>query len=105
VIGVDCFVTDSNSTALVIQAYEHVLEIAVQPHIPEGGMRALKALQYPPCGNKGGAFAFTWEDPDGDGTFTKTPPDVGGTIGGILGLLKKPLPVTEPIVGVTNPCA
>lgn len=78
-------VTDANSTAAVIQAYE-----AEDVPLPNGAMKALKGLQYPVCKNHHGAFAFTR---DGDGK--RTGPDVGATIGGILGLLKLPLPVAE----------
>jgi hypothetical protein len=82
------FDTDSNSTSLVLQAYA-----AVGRASPKGSRRALKRLQYPVCSGKkkAGAFAFTWTDEDGDGTFTRSGPDVGATIGGIQGLLQIPL--------------
>jgi hypothetical protein len=82
--------TDANSTALVIQAY-----VAADRYVPRSAMRALEALQYMRCGPRHGAFAFTWVDPEGDGTYKRTGPDTFGTTGGILGLLKEPLPVAE----------
>ncbi len=74
--------TDANSTALVIQAYS-----ALGDAPPEGAVSALRALQYRACG----AFAFTWVDDDG--AEVRSGPDLGATIGGILGLLGQPLPV------------
>jgi hypothetical protein len=78
--------TDSNSTALVLQAYA-----AEGLPRPKNARHALKDLQYPLCGNRNGAFAFTWSDEDGDGDYKRTGPDVGATIGGIQGLLELPL--------------
>jgi hypothetical protein len=80
--------TDSNSTALVLQAYAAA---GVPP--PEGARRALRRLQYPVCSGakKAGAFAFTWSDEDGDGVFGRSGPDVGATIAGVQGLLEVPL--------------
>lgn len=74
--------TDANSTALVIQAY-----VALGVPLPDGAMPALKALQYRRCG----AFAFTWV-PEGTGEV-RGAPDLGATIGAILGLLLQPLPL------------
>ena len=88
--------TNSNSTALVIQAY-----VISGRNLPAGAYRALTKLQYRLCGENAGAFAFTWEDEDGDGTYKKSAPDVGATIGAILGVLKKPLPINP--VNVTKP--
>lgn len=68
--------TDANSTALVIQAYA-----AASQQIPTGAMGALKGLQMKGCGG------FRYQ--------TGLNPDVGSTIGGILGLSKQPLPVAE----------
>jgi hypothetical protein len=85
--------TDANSTALVLQAYASEGVSA-----PKGARHALKRLQYPVCSGKkkAGAFAFTWADDDGDGTFTRTGPDLGATIGGVLGLLEVPLWAVTP---------
>ncbi|MEX0832987.1 MAG: hypothetical protein WD276_03800 [Actinomycetota bacterium] len=77
--------TDANSTALVIQAYA-----ADGRELPMGAMAALKALQYSRCG----AFAYSWMD-NGMGGFARTGPDTGATIGGILGLLRRPFPVAR----------
>ena len=85
--------TNSNSTALVIEAYR-----TYRKDIPAGAMRALTRLQYRWCGNKAGAFAFTYDETDGGG-YRKQPPSVGATIGAILGLLPRPyddLEVTKP---------
>lgn len=82
--------TNTNSTALVIQAHA-----AAERDLPRGAMGALRALQRRLCGRKAGAFSFTWEDDDGDGRFRRTGPDLGATIGGILGLLRQPLPVAS----------
>lgn len=79
--------TDTNSTALVIQAFK-----AYGKDLPGGAMKALKRLQYPLCGKRGGAFPYSYEEKESGG-YKKTGPDAGATIGGILGLLKRPLPV------------
>jgi hypothetical protein len=77
--------TDANSTALVIQAL-----VAENRAVPSGAAAALRALQYG-CG----AFAYSWQ------SGARTGPNVGATIGAILGLLRRPLPVAaDP---VTNP--
>jgi hypothetical protein len=81
--------TDTNSTALVIQAYA-----AVQRDLPQGAMRALKGLQFRLCGRRAGAFSRGWSESE-DGTLKRDDPDVGATIGAILGLLRDPLPVEE----------
>lgn len=79
--------TDTNSTALVIQAFR-----AAGKALPKGAMRALKKLQYRLCGKRGGAFPYSYE-PREAGGYNKTGPDAGATIAGILGLLKRPLPI------------
>lgn len=79
------FPTDSNSTGMVIQAYA-----AQQKALPSGALAALKALQYKYCGG----FRFN---------SASTSPDVGSTIGGVLGLLKKSLPVKPVPVAVAAP--
>ncbi len=76
--------TDANSTALVIQAYA-----AAGQQIPAGAMAALKGLQMKGCGG------FRYQ--------TGLDPDVGSTIGGVLGLLRQPLPVTESAVTKAPP--
>lgn len=79
--------TDTNSTALVIQAYR-----SRGVDLPRGAKGALRRLQYRPCSRHGAAFAYSWvENPNG--VLKKTGPDAGATIGGILGLLERPLPV------------
>ena len=89
--------TDTNSTALVIQAY-----VAVQRDLPDGAMRALKWLQLRLCGARAGAFSRGWSESE-DGSLTRDDPDVGATIGGILGLLREPLPVEEAAVTKNAP--
>jgi hypothetical protein len=79
--------TDTNSTALVIQAY-----MAAARPLPARGLRALRALQYRRCGG----WAFTW-----DGT-AKGDPDVGATIGAVPGILKEPLPISGPVAGAVR---
>lgn len=89
--------TNSNSTALVIEAYR-----TFEKNIPDGAVRALTKLQYRLCGSKAGAFAFTYDAKDGGG-YKKQPPSVGATIGAILGLVRRPydpvavtMPAPEP---------
>lgn len=84
--------TDSNSTAMVLQAYA-----AAERDVPAGAGRALKRLQFRLCGSNGGAFAFTWIEQE-DGTVVKGDPDVGATIAAVVGLLRKPLPVSAATV-------
>ncbi len=72
--------TDANSTALVLQAYA---SLGLEP--PAGSVKALRELQYLRCG----AFAFTWSGGERD------EPNLGATIGAILGLLRAPLPITD----------
>jgi hypothetical protein len=80
--------TDANSTALVLQAYA----AAAKRH-PRHAMRALKRLQYKRCGNHFRfSVAFTWKKTS-SGHFKRTGPDLGATLGAVLGLLKEPLPV------------
>lgn len=78
--------TDSNSTALVLQAYA-----AWDRDMPKGARRALRALQHRLCGRNAGAFAYSWDKEDG--TYKKQNPNLGATVGAILGLLRRPLPV------------
>jgi hypothetical protein len=84
--------TDANSTALVLQAYA-----AGGIHHPRHAMRALRKLQYRrACGDHFPfAFAFSWTKSRARGLM-RTGPDVGATIGAVLGLLKQPLPVPPP---------
>jgi hypothetical protein len=72
------FGTDTNSTALVLQAYA-----ADGRPIPDGSRAALRRLQFPRCG----AWAFTW-----NGTV-KGDPDPGATIGAVPGLVLRPFPM------------
>jgi len=95
--------TDANSTALVLQAYA-----AVDEALPRNGRRALRFLAYRPCGELTGAFAYTWARSSGQ--FRRVPsradaaredelggPSViGATVGAVLGLLQRPLPL-EPV--------
>ena len=82
-------ITDANSTALVLQAYA----AADRPH-PRHAMQALRRVQYrDACGkNFAYAFAFSWKKAPHK-KLKRTGPDVGATVGAILGLLKQPLPV------------
>jgi hypothetical protein len=70
-----CTTTDTNSTAMVIQAY-----VAAGVAVPSGGFAALRELQLA-CG------AWPYQ---GDGSA-----DIGGTIGAILGILRQTLPVPQ----------
>lgn len=83
-------ITDTNSTALVLQAYAAA---GLDP--PRGSRRALRALQFRPCGRRHGAFAFTWVD-SGDGDLKRDAPNTFATTGGIVGLLERPYPVSPP---------
>lgn len=81
--------TDINSTALVIQAY-----VAAGVSVPSGGFAALRTSQLD-CG------AWPYQPGGSD--------DIGATIGAILGILRRPLPVpplsaTSPLPS-TQPCA
>lgn len=78
--------TDANSTALVLQAYA-----ARGRALPDGGRRALAALQGRLCGSNAGAFSFTWEK-DGAG-YRRTEPDVGATVAAIPALIRRSFPV------------
>jgi hypothetical protein len=78
-------VTDANSTALVLQAYA-----AQGLDAPNRARRALARLQYGFCSKNAGAFAFSWSDDDGDGKFTRSGPDVGASIGAVMGLTNTP---------------
>jgi hypothetical protein len=88
------YVTDTNSTALVIQAYAAAGRV-----LPSGAKKALRKIQYPLC-KQYGAFPFDWQDDDHNGTYRRSGPDVGATIQGILGLLEQPYPV--PAANVTR---
>ena len=82
--------TSSNSTALVIEAHR-----TYGRDVPKGAVRALVKLQYRLCGERAGAFSFTYDQED----LRKTGPDVGATIGAILGLVDRPydeVPVLKP---------
>ncbi len=79
--------TDSNSTALVLQAYASNNQAT-----PNGSLRALRRLQYRLCGKRGGAFAFTWESKSSGG-YRRSGRDLGATIGAVPGLLGRPLPL------------
>jgi hypothetical protein len=70
-----CTTTDTNSTAMVIQAY-----VAAGVAVPTGGFAALRQLQLD-CG--------AWPYQAGG------PADIGGTIGAILGILRQTLPVPQ----------
>ena len=76
-------ITSSNSTALVIEAYR-----TYGKKLPDGAVAALVKLQYRLCGERAGAFAFSY-DKEGR-RYRKQGPDVGATIGGILGLVSRP---------------
>lgn len=76
--------TSSNSTALVIEAYR-----TYGKDVPDGAVRALVKLQYRLCGERAGAFAFTYEQKESGG-YRKGGPDAGATIGAILGLVGRP---------------
>lgn len=69
--------TDTNSTALVIQAYT-----SASRAVPSGGMAALRDLQLA-CG----AWAYTWSGSSPGGA------DIGATIGAVPGIEKAPLPI------------
>lgn len=69
--------TDANSTGMVIQAY-----VAAGKRLPDGSMSALKSLQDTSCGG----FKYSNDS-------WVTGPDVASTLGGILGLLRRPLPI------------
>ncbi len=76
--GASFLATDTNSTALVIQAYT-----AAGHPVPHGGIGALRHLQHTKCG----AWAYTWNgDAIGD-------PDVGATIAAVPAILLDPLPI------------
>jgi hypothetical protein len=82
-----CTTTDANSTALVIEAYA-----AAGTAIPAGGFAALRDLQLA-CG--------AWPYQAGGNA------DIGATIGGVLGILRLPLPVAhlEPVYPLPSPGA
>lgn len=90
--------TDAYSTALVLQAFA-----ATGAEAPAGARRALRKLQYRLCGRRAGAFAVTWADVDGDGTLTRTGPDLGATVAAVPGILGVPLPLPHAPVTRTAP--
>jgi hypothetical protein len=81
-----CYLTDSNSTALVIQAY-----LARGRVLPNGAMKALTNLQYRLCGKRAGAFAFTWAKTENG--LRKDAANLGATTGALPALVKKPFPI------------
>ena len=88
--------TNTNSTALVIEAYR-----AHSRDLPDGARRALTRLQHKLCGSseKAGAFASGYSQTDNG--YSKGDPDDGGTIAAILGLVDRPYEA----VAVTKPPA
>ncbi|MFN2587984.1 MAG: hypothetical protein ABR613_07700 [Actinomycetota bacterium] len=81
-----CFLTDANSSALVIMAYS-----ATGADVPRAGDRALTALQYRLCGENMGAFAFSWTyDAEAD-RFRKNGPSVGATVAAVPAIVRWPL--------------
>ena len=93
--------TNANSTALVIEAYRAHGEYK---NVPAGAVRALTRLQYRLCGNNAGAFAFTYEAKEGGG-YRKQAPNVGATIGAILGLVPRPYGSVEVTKAAPEPKA
>lgn len=90
--------TNSNSTALVIEAYRSNFR-----DVPDGAFRALKRLQYKLCGARAGAFAFTYERETKSDPYKKGPPDVGASIGAILGLVDRPYDAVSVSQGPPEP--
>jgi hypothetical protein len=89
-LGEGCFLTDSNSTALGIQALT-----ALEQPLPNREIRALHALQYRLCGRDGGGVAFTWEYDAEKERFKRQPPNVGSTIAAIPALLYHVFPLDQ----------
>lgn len=85
-----CYLTDANSTSLVIQAH-----VADGRAIPRGGDRGLAKLQYRLCGKRSGAFAFSWTYDPETGRFRKDAANVGATTAAIPALVHQALPVPE----------
>lgn len=84
-----CYLTDANSTGLVLQAIAG--EVPAKEFYPRRD--ALMKLQYPRCGEWMGAFGFTWVyDPETE-RFRKDDPNVGATIAAIQGARGVPLPI------------
>jgi hypothetical protein len=76
-----CYLTDANSTGLVLQAL--LGEVPAKEFVRRRD--ALMKLQYPRCGDTMGAFAFTWiYDPETE-RFHKDDPNVGATIAALQG--------------------
>lgn len=93
-----CYLTDANSTALVLQAHRDLALEEVR-----SGRAALMRLQYPRCGKTMGAFAFTWlYDPDAE-RFRKDDPNVGATVAAVQGAVRFPLPPEHPEVTKNPP--
>jgi hypothetical protein len=81
-------ITNANSTGMVLQAFGAV---GIRP--PAGAVRALLDLEGKLCGRDAGSFFYSWEDPDGDGTYRRYGrADVAATIAAIPGLLASPWP-------------
>ena len=89
-LGSGCFLTDSNSTSLVLQALARL----AQP-LPKRAVRALHRLQHPLCGRDGGGVAFTWDYDAESDRFTRQAPNVGSTIAAIPGLLYHAFPLPQ----------
>ena len=70
------------------------LDGAGDPGVPADALAALRKLQNPICGG----WSVTWSGSQ------RTDPDPGSTIGAILGLLQRPLPlVSGAVVGSAAP--
>ena len=103
-VTASCFLTDTNSTALVIEAH-----VAAGRRLPAGVLHALEHLQYRSCGKLAGAFAFTWtrrdgklrREPSAEAAANGGASNIGATVEGILGLLRRNQPV--PPAAVTRP--
>lgn len=103
-----CFLTDANSTSLVIQAH-----VAEQRPLPGRVLHALEHLQYRTCGQVAGASAFTWTSRDGQLRREPSAADarkggasnVGATIEAIFGLLRRSQPVAAAEVTKPAPSA
>jgi hypothetical protein len=82
--------TETVSTALVIQAY-----VAVGEKLPSGASDALSELQRGICGASADGFSRGWENSKNG--YRKIPgADMGATVAAVPALLRKPLPV-EPV--------
>ena len=92
-----CYLTDANSTALVLQAHRDLPRREAR-----SGRAALMRLQYPRCGKTMGAFAFTWLY-DEMGRFRRDDPNVGATVAAVQGAVRFPLPPEHPVVTKNPP--